>query len=120
MTQSVSPLIVGLFGAALGLGAAFSAAPAAAQMTLSTADLMEVCSRTGTAWMDFCNGYMQSANDIGSELELVCVPADTSRMAMNELFRAFAADAIASQPEMADAAAINVVVASLNAAFPCE
>jgi hypothetical protein len=110
------PLIAASFcGATL-----FAPAPAAAQVTVATNELVEVCSRTGTAWIDFCNGYMQAANDIGAELSLICIPLDTSRATLTAQFQAFAAEAIETQPQLAEASAINVVVASLNAMFPCE
>lgn len=110
---------VPLFTAALGAASFIAPLPATAQVSVSTVELIEVCSRPGTAWVDFCNGYMQAANDIGAELSLVCIPPSTSRSAMTEQFQTFAASMIESQPQLADAAAINVVVASLNAVYPC-
>jgi hypothetical protein len=71
-------------------------------------------------WVNFCNGFIQAANDQAVSSGIACTPAGTPRTVLVKEFEATASIVLALQPEMAEVAGIELASAIIGRAFPCS
>ena len=108
------------FLAAFAITMTFNANDANAQETiLSAGDLYTACTTAEAAWVDFCNGYMQAANDLATLTQTACVPDGTTRAVLAEVFQLGAEEVLSAAPELVDDPAIDVATYVLGQVFPC-
>ena len=92
----------------------------AQETILSAGDLYTACTTAEPAWVDFCNGYMQAANDLAVLTETACVPVGTTRSELAEVYQLRAGEVLSAAPELVDDPAIDVATYVLGQVFPCE
>lgn len=94
--------------------------PAHAQMELTGAMFLDVCTRPDFAWIGFCDGYVQAIYDawhLGAGPGVpTCVPPSVTRTQLVEL----AVNALQQNPEYRQEQAAIVVYAVMVTAFPCR
>ncbi len=78
---------------------------------------LEACSTTETAWIGFCNGYVQGVYDSLSESdEGLCVPAGTTRAEIVGVV----VQHLANTSDLQTLRAAAIVHATLSKSYPCS
>jgi hypothetical protein len=72
------------------------------------------------SWIDFCNGFMQAAHDVGAIAGEVCVPKGITRTDLVKLFEREATTLLQAGGLSSKARGINLARAILSAGFPCR
>ena len=85
-------------------------------MTLTGGEFLEACTRPDSAWINFCNGYVQAVFDGASEsANAICAPAGLTRAKIVGAV----VDRLTAAPELQEFNAALVVHAFLIKAYPC-
>jgi hypothetical protein len=93
---------------------------ATAQTTTSARDLFDVCTRADMDWINFCNGFIQAAADSATLSGLACIPAETTRTEIVQLFEFHGSRTMVANPGIGDQSGLDVTIAIISALFPCE
>lgn len=91
-----------------------------AQGYQSARDVLDACTRADMNWIDFCNGLMQAAHDLGVIEGRLCAPTGTTRTELVQTFEPLAKLTIERNPDAANGLGLTFAAALLSAAYPCS
>ena len=97
-----------------------SFAVSAQNTSMSSDEILDVCTRADMSWIDFCNGFFQAVLDNITVSEEICVPTGTTRTNLAELYQIEATRIIQADPTIGERVAVSLASQILRETYSCR